>query len=379
MNCSTLLSRLQSSYTMRITRSMTRKEQKRRASTSALEVKHPNKKQWQLKRHELYDLKSMLECPVCFELPRLKSPIYGCRNGHVLCQHCSAKVQHCPICRNVDMKCRSLIVEQLLTTHFKGEVFKCRHADCIKYLDLSTLNDHEPFCHHREVCCPSGRRGTCQWNGPLSKLMSHIKAQKCVQILLEIDGGEDAPNRDQIKEALFKDRGLYHEPKFDSSIGDFPEESKKSVFDKGNLVTHWKPVLMLSRNIMDFWVYMTIERNSMGKWFLMPFAMVADEIAAQIHLKIIVGEAIYEGPVNSFQASKDDVARSGNLLLLDDDQVRKLKKERTLFEYKLQVKADKELLFNSKRSNGGCMECKQCLGLDFQLPQNDQLKRIKIE
>lgn len=364
---------------MRVTRSMTKKlmNRKRRASTSILEIHQEEKKpkQWKLELSDKRELRSMLECPVCFELPRLKSSgIYGCRNGHVLCQNCSAKVKQCPICRNEDMKCRSLVVEKLLASNFNDEEFNCRNTDCSKRMNLQALTEHELFCQHREVACPSNRRGTCKWNGPLLQLMNHIKAEKCLQVLVEFQGDE-IPNKIKIKEALAKDRGLLHKPQFNSSIGDFPEESARSVFDRNDLVTHWKPILMLSRNIMDFWVHLTIERNSKGQWFLIPFAMLPAEKSDQIHIRITVGNVIYEGPVNTSQADKDEALKAGNYLLLNDEQVKKMKKQRKLFNYDLQVKPNHEFLFDMKRISGGCMRCKKCLGPNFR--QCMPLKNIK--
>ena len=43
-------------------------------------------------------LKRALECPVCFETPQA-GPLYQCKNGHILCSGCIAKVQECPQCR----------------------------------------------------------------------------------------------------------------------------------------------------------------------------------------------------------------------------------------------------------------------------------------
>ena len=54
-----------------------------------------------------------LECPVCFNLPR-PGPIYGCRNGHHVCQKCQKSIKNCPICRDPDVKCRQIILEKML-------------------------------------------------------------------------------------------------------------------------------------------------------------------------------------------------------------------------------------------------------------------------
>ena len=43
-------------------------------------------------------LSSMLECPVCFNVPR-DLPIHQCPAGHILCKSCRTLVTDCPTCR----------------------------------------------------------------------------------------------------------------------------------------------------------------------------------------------------------------------------------------------------------------------------------------
>ena len=60
-------------------------------------------------------LKRALECPVCFETPKV-GPLYQCKNGHILCSGCIEKVRECPQCRAKlpATKIRCLLGEQQL-------------------------------------------------------------------------------------------------------------------------------------------------------------------------------------------------------------------------------------------------------------------------
>ena len=60
------------------------------------------------------NLRETLSCPVCDRLPT--PPVYGCQNGHIICEACKAKVRHCSVCRAERFCVRYLIVEDLLAT-----------------------------------------------------------------------------------------------------------------------------------------------------------------------------------------------------------------------------------------------------------------------
>ena len=59
------------------------------------------------------DLEEFLECPVCLEVPK-SAPIYQCRNGHILCVKCKAKITVCPSCQEPMGSTRNLLAEKLL-------------------------------------------------------------------------------------------------------------------------------------------------------------------------------------------------------------------------------------------------------------------------
>ena len=99
-------------------------------------------------------MKMSLECPVCLEIPRPGAgPIYGCRNGHLLCQDCAQKIEKCPTCREKDIRCRNLFAEFYIDTEFKNVPFKCKFHGCEVKLSMANgrLTKHEKFCPYQEV------------------------------------------------------------------------------------------------------------------------------------------------------------------------------------------------------------------------------------
>ena len=70
----------------------------------------------------LKKLKSNLECPVCLVVPK-SGPIYQCRNGHLLCKECHAKINRCPLCNIRLEKLRNLLSEQLVALIYPDYIF----------------------------------------------------------------------------------------------------------------------------------------------------------------------------------------------------------------------------------------------------------------
>merc|ERR1711962_301970 len=69
---------------------------------------------------ESLDLKSELECPICFDISR--PPIYQCPEGHIICSQCRPKVTRCPVCRFVFQgmpDIRNRYIERLAIKYFK--------------------------------------------------------------------------------------------------------------------------------------------------------------------------------------------------------------------------------------------------------------------
>jgi len=122
-------------------------------------------------RKSLEDLlKTHVECPVCFEVPRT-GPIYACPNGHHVCKNC--KKESCPICREVMGNNKSLLAVEVI----ENVLHKCKFVKCEDVFPLGKeLTEHERICKHRKVSCP---RSDCDKEFPLSDLLEHLGNKTC--------------------------------------------------------------------------------------------------------------------------------------------------------------------------------------------------------
>lgn len=287
---------------------------------------------------------SSLECPVCLEVPRAGAgPIYGCKNGHLLCQGCVDKIQECPICREKEIHCRNLFAERYIETEFKDVPFKCKFVGCGVKLPMTDgeLIKHEKFCPHREVPCPSSHRNACNWRGPLSNLIRHMKDKKCVQVIFD-DNWKKVVNPQAESAPIFR-----------SNLGDFPKEAV-SVFERSNVITHWKPVVLLAKGILNIWCYVLVQRDSTGLWQFMLYSMLPKDSIEGITAKLTLGshadsrKYTFETKVLSYETTKDEAVNMGRYLCLQDSQVKPFQiaaeKTNTLFNYSIEVKADPKFL-----------------------------------
>ena len=93
---------------------------------------------------EIDDLKGLVECPVCREVPR-KGPIFTCPNGHLVCRRC--KRESCPMCREIMGDYKSLVAVEVI-----GRILHdCKFAECEEKFPLNQVKEHEKLCKHRVV------------------------------------------------------------------------------------------------------------------------------------------------------------------------------------------------------------------------------------
>ena len=295
----------------------------------------------------------MLECPVCLDYPRSR-PIYTCDNGHVVCSTCRAGLtaKHCqecmktckacskgpsalckgsckdclgicPSCRDHKLKL-DIFVGRLADKLLKEVMANCMFAahGCVKQEKLGTIANHEERCQYREVHCPAKHRGACPWIGSLAKMIVHVKDAACIQIL----------RSDNVNEP------------FKSFIGDF-SQADMTVFNRTQ-VTHWKPVLLVSRTVVQYLLYLTIQRSATGYWYIHVRSFSPESLLQRITVRLELfksGEEnssqkyIYEGGANSNKLSNDEAMAAGKYLVLTDAQLKLLKTEQTIFEYKVSV------------------------------------------
>lgn len=291
------------------------------------------------------ELMEMLECPVCHELPRTgNGPIFGCRNGHTMCQSCVDKVEECPVCREKDVRCRSILTERIIEKQLQDVEFKCKHVECLVKRPLKDLAVHEKFCPHREVACPSSHRSACKWRGTLTKLVSHIKEKKCVQVVFDEKFKKEEP------EVFCEGDTLSF--KFKSSVGDFPV-SQTTVFKRNNTVTHWKPVVLLAKPILNLWCYVLIQRDAEGNWTLVVYSMLAKDLADKIQVKIKVGgppqadrSFTFEGKAVSCEMDRNSVLKLGHYLRVSDSQLNpfQMPNQTSVFHYQVEVNVHSQFM-----------------------------------
>ena len=296
------------------------------------------------------ELLKVLECSSCKKLPKQQQNIYGCSQGILLCQNCVDNAEKCSVCLKKDKvfeepkdkAFREPIINEIFPNVQKSHM-QCRFELCKAELNITDLKDHESFCTHREVPCPSTHRGACMWNGPLSQLMRHMRENGCVQVVLD-DSCSNSTNQsisaNQTITTAFK-----------SNICDFPA-TEKSVFKRNGVITHWKPVLLLSKNFLNIWCHVLIQRDSLGLWRLMAYSMLPKDCTNQINIKITVGDSVtgrtfnFSGKLTSFETSAEQATKEGNFLHLHDIQIKPFKiiGKPILFDYNIELKVEAELI-----------------------------------
>jgi len=313
---------------------------KRRSSTTQkCLIESPSKK--------TKTMMEVLECPVCFEIPR-GGPIYGCTNGHHLCQSCSKRIQTCPVCKDTNLKCRNVLAEKMVEVALKDVPIKCKFVGCDVHNVLGEISEHEKLCPFRIVACPSFHRGACDWHGPLNEMVKHIKEKKCVQVVF--DAKWHAMRRKEPQEYITEDEADKYIPTFNSTLGDFADGV--SVFNRSNVVTHWKPIVLLAKKLLNLWCYAVVQRDSQGQWMIVVRAMLPQQFCDKIRCKITVKgpdsetpNFSYEGKVSSYELTREQVLENGQYLHLLDGLIKPFKKgtANTLFSYKVEVETDQEL------------------------------------
>ena len=59
---------------------------------------------------------------------------------------------------------------------------------------------------------------------------------------------------------------------------------------RNDVVTHWKPTLLLSKELSNLWCYTVIQRDQTGFWMLIVYSMLPKECTEKIRVKITVGD-----------------------------------------------------------------------------------------
>jgi len=273
-----------------------------------------------------------LKCPVCFELPRTGA-IFGCRNGHHACQTCHPKLKQCAICRETDLKCRQLMTEVVLQSVIKDVNVKCKHIHCNVEGRMEHITEHENLCVAREIPCPMSFRGVCDFKGHMREFLRHIRDAKCCQMLIFSEWKRDNPDEPFEKESVFQ-----------SHVGD--NKTGNSVLDRYGMETVWKPTLFLSKKILTAGMAcLFISRHPDRTWRLIVQALVPREIVKQWTVTIEVSDFkkenapvfSFKGQPVSYELTAKEAFETGQVMVLNDEQIRPFKKADTnhLFDYRI--------------------------------------------
>ena len=211
-----------------------------------------------------------LKCPVCFELPRKGSHIYGCKNGHFLCPFCTKKINRCPECREQGFNSRQLAIEKLLST-IPTEYLEYSCRFCEFQSSLEELTGHEYACNERKFNCPRSR---CRFSGNLKDILRHNQESNCCYMA-------EKKNNDEQKE-VFKFR--------------FRDLEEESIFLKNTDVS-WKPVAFVSETMVKKGMScLFIKRLANGEW-----KFLVKTYGPRLRMTITVFNVDKPDPAYSFQ------------------------------------------------------------------------------
>ena len=132
--------------------------------------------------------------------------------------------------------------------------------------------------------------------------------------------------------------------KFKSHIGDFTQPGQ-SVFNMTKSVT-WKPVCLVSRDKVQYLVYLTIQRTPAGIWYIIPKSFASPDDLRRLVIKLQLFkqnsnpqslEYIYIGQVTPSHLSHEHALARKDYLRLTDAQVSLLRSTDKIFSYKAAI------------------------------------------
>ncbi|XP_073973656.1 uncharacterized protein isoform X2 [Rhodnius prolixus] len=110
---------------------------------------------------------SALECPVCFDY--VSSPMVQCYEGHLVCNKCRIRLNHCPECRGPFSTIRPRAVEKIASFL----EYPCSYEGCIHLVSPSNWIMHAKSCSFRNFVCPIAPT-VCTWSGQRLELRNHV-------------------------------------------------------------------------------------------------------------------------------------------------------------------------------------------------------------
>uniref|UniRef100_J3KUP5 RING-type E3 ubiquitin transferase n=2 Tax=Oryza brachyantha TaxID=4533 RepID=J3KUP5_ORYBR len=110
----------------------------------------------------------VLDCNICFE--PLKSPIFQCEVGHVICSVCLPKIgENCHMCCKATRYSRCFALEQFVDA-IKVPCSNAKYG-CDKFIAYNQKEKHENMCIHVPCFCPENG---CSFRGSTASLLDHL-------------------------------------------------------------------------------------------------------------------------------------------------------------------------------------------------------------
>ena len=98
-----------------------------------------------------YFPQTLLQCPICYNLPNPKNPPVFCQNGHLICGTCKGLIKDCPLCRSDILISRHNVMDQILASVSLNCKYKTE--GCSSTLELKDKDNHEKLCEFRTINC----------------------------------------------------------------------------------------------------------------------------------------------------------------------------------------------------------------------------------
>ena len=279
-------------------------------------------------------LRKKLECNICYDMPR-HGKIFGCRNGHHVCQSCHPFLKKCGLCNEPDIGCRQLFTEFVMETIMTNVEVKCQNSGCFIHGTSEVVKEHESLCIFREMTCPTTFTGVCHFKGTLRDLLKHFKDTKCCNVLI-------------LKEPA-KMNQFEKISTFEITLCDI--KSGGSIFEQEGVVCSYKGGFLGSKKTMIAGgACLFITRNGSGIWSIYVRILSTYEVAKEWSVCIEVTDFkrkdapvfSYTGRPISNETSTLAAQQSGRVMVLNDSQVKMLKvgDNRHLFDCRIKVQMD---------------------------------------
>ena len=223
--------------------------------------------------------------------------------------------------------CRQLFMESVINQVFRDIEIPCRYSGtCSVKGDYSFISAHEEFCLEKDTfTCPLASRAQCQYRASMNQVLSHLSESKCTNLLTA-----KALTRNSNSVVQFKGKIL-----------DDEEHPTMQFFQKKS---SWRPTALYSEETKLIGLpTIYISRHWDRTWSIVLTGQRSQELLNQVICTIeITNDQKKNAPSIMYQRSPissdktcAEVFRNGDYLILHDSQVKAMRTQNKLFNYKV--------------------------------------------